>query len=90
MRILYAAFRKRSLCPKAIDSTSLTNLTLQHVTREVARWGAQLRARFNIRTPDALRIAASLKGGATAFITNDRSLLRLTDTVNVIILDDYR
>jgi predicted nucleic acid-binding protein len=66
------------------------HLRLQDVTREVARWGAQLRARFNIRTPDALQIAASLEGGATAFVTNDRNLLRLSEVVSVIVLDDYR
>lgn len=65
------------------------NLILQDITREVARWGAQLRARFNIRTPDALQVAASLKGGATAFVTNDRKLARLTELLDIIVLDDY-
>ncbi len=65
------------------------NLALVDVTRDVARHAAILRARFNIRPPDALQVAASLEGKATAFLTNDRSLVRLQPVVDVVILDDY-
>lgn len=38
------------------------------------RTAAQLRARFNVRTPDALQIAAAVSTGCDAFVTNDRRL----------------
>lgn len=65
------------------------HLTLVDVTREVARHAAELRARFNIRPPDALQVAAILVEKATAFVTNDRNLARLQPVVDVVILDDY-
>jgi predicted nucleic acid-binding protein len=65
------------------------HLTIVAVTRDVARYAAQLRARFNIRPADALQVACSLAIKATAFVTNDRNLERLQPIMDVVILDDY-
>jgi len=54
----------------------------------LARQATVLRARYNIRVPDALQIAAALKSGATAFVTNDRRLRRVQG-LKVLVLDDY-
>jgi predicted nucleic acid-binding protein len=64
------------------------NLTVVDVTREVARRAAQLRARYRIRPADALQAAAALEHGATALVTNDRILERLSPVLEVVILDD--
>jgi len=48
---------------------------------------AELRARHNLRTPDALQIAAALVTGCQAFLTNDGSLKRVTD-LSVLVLDE--
>jgi predicted nucleic acid-binding protein len=64
------------------------NLALEDVTRHVARRAAQLRARYKIRPADALQVASSLIYKATAFVTNDRGLSRLGETIDVIILDE--
>jgi predicted nucleic acid-binding protein len=66
------------------------HLTLVDVTREVARRAAQLRARHRLRPADALQAATALVGGATALVTNDRSLARLAPALDVVILDDHR
>jgi predicted nucleic acid-binding protein len=65
------------------------HLTIAPVTRDVARCAAQLRARFNIRPADALRMATSLVEETTAFVTNDRTLARLQPMIDVVILDDF-
>jgi predicted nucleic acid-binding protein len=64
------------------------NLALEDVTRDVARRAAQLRARYKIRPADALQVASSLIYKATAYVTNDRGLNRLGETIDVIILDE--
>jgi predicted nucleic acid-binding protein len=65
------------------------NLTLMDVNRDVARRAAQLRAYYNVRPDDALQVATALLEGTTAFVTNDRKLTRLSQEVEIIILDDF-
>jgi predicted nucleic acid-binding protein len=64
------------------------HLLLAEVTRDVARRAAQLRAHYRLRPADALQVATALIYGATAFVTNDRLLARLTSDLEVVILDD--
>lgn len=65
------------------------NLEIVAIDRDVARVAAQLRARFDVRPPDALQIAASLVAGARGFLTNDRRLSGLQSLTEIIVLDDY-
>ena len=44
------------------------------VTVAVADTSADFRAKYNLRTPDALHIAAAIQADAGCFITNDRRL----------------
>jgi len=57
------------------------------VTVESADLAARLRARYNLRTPDALHIAAALTTGCDAFLTNDRALQRV-DVTRMLVLDE--
>jgi len=65
------------------------NLTILDIDRDVARLASQLRARYNVRPPDALQVAASLHTGAKAFLTNDKRLSILQTIIEVLILDDF-
>ncbi len=65
------------------------NLAILDIQRDVTRTAAQLRARYSLRPPDALQAAASLHGGAKAFVTNDRRLSALQDLFDVLVLDDF-
>lgn len=65
------------------------HLTLVDVTRDVARKAAQLRAAFKIRPADALHVASALTHQATAFVTNDKGVLRLNAQLDVILLDAF-
>ena len=64
------------------------NFKLFPVDAEVADLAASMRSRFSLNTPDALHIANALQQGATAFITNDKALVKVKD-LDVILLNDY-
>lgn len=65
------------------------NLFMADVTREIARRAAQLRAEFNLRPADALQAATAIELGATAIVTNDLQLRRLSGQITTVILDDF-
>ncbi len=50
-------------------------------------YAADLRADYNLSTPDALQISAVLSVGCQAFVTNDKRLKRVTD-LQIIVLED--
>lgn len=56
------------------------------ITIDVAEYAADLRARYNLRTPDALQLAAAIRRGCDAFLTNDASLQRVGE-LRVLTLD---
>ena len=57
------------------------------VNLDIADRAAQVRARFNLRTPDAIQAATALVAASTGFISNDPAFRRIPD-LEVIILDD--
>ncbi len=57
---------------------------------EIAREAARLRARYGLRTPDALLLSTSLRRGAEAFLTNDAGVKRAkVEGIAIVLLDDY-
>jgi predicted nucleic acid-binding protein len=50
------------------------NVTLVPMDRWNLRAAANIRARFGLKTPDAIQLAAALSLRCTAFVTNDRRL----------------
>ena len=60
---------------------------LEPITTTVARTAADLRARHQLRIPDALHIATALVAGCDAFLTNDGDLRRVTE-LPVLFLDE--
>jgi len=65
------------------------HIDTREVTTAVAREATRLRARYNLRTPDALQIATALHAGANAFLTNDQRLAIVPD-ITVLVLDALR
>ncbi len=57
------------------------------ISIKICRTAAELRARHNLKTPDALQIAAALEVQCDAFLTNDSGLKRLTE-IRVLVLDE--
>lgn len=64
------------------------NLELVPLSRKVVLRAATLRARYGLRTPDALILATAIVQGATLVITNDRHWKRVEE-VKVAFLDDF-
>lgn len=52
----------------------------------IAEAAANLRARWNLRTPDAIQVATAIRSGASWFLTNDAGLAALPG-VSTLVLD---
>lgn len=63
------------------------NFTPVPIDAAIAERAASLRARYRLRTPDALQLAAALLVGCEAFLTNDSAMRRVTD-LRVLVLDE--
>jgi predicted nucleic acid-binding protein len=64
------------------------NLTVSPITSRIADRAADLRSRYNLRTPDALHVATAIDTQADAFLTNDKGLKRIAE-IPVLILDEF-
>jgi predicted nucleic acid-binding protein len=62
-------------------------ITLIPVSISIARRAAELRARHNLRTPDAIHVATALEAGCQAFLTNDLGLKRVSE-IRILMLDE--
>jgi len=49
---------------------------------------SKLRAKYSIRTPDAIQIAVGIIYAADTFLTNDSDLKKVKD-ISVVILEDF-
>lgn len=63
------------------------DLKLLPITIHIAEVAADLRARYGLRTPDALHIAAAISAGCDTFLTNDSSFKRVAE-IGVLVLDE--
>jgi predicted nucleic acid-binding protein len=68
-----------------LSSEGLTTFEISH---EVSEMASRLRAKYSMRTPDALQIAVGVLYGATKFLTNDPDLKRVSE-IKILVLDDY-
>jgi predicted nucleic acid-binding protein len=69
--------------------TRSRGLRLVDIDRAQLRAAAQLRAlHANLRTPDAIQVAAALSGGCTVLLTNDRELPAVPG-LRVLRLEDF-
>ena len=66
-----------------LNAQGLSTISLSQAVVERA---AQLRAAYNVRTPDAIQIATAIHSGASYFLTNDTRLPSLPD-VEVMVLE---
>lgn len=66
--------------------TASRNFTLVPIDAAVAEAAAELRAKYRLRAPDALQLAAAWQSGCEAFLTNDTTLLRVA-APRVLVLD---
>ncbi len=63
------------------------NLTLEPISREILLEAAALRARYGVRTPDAIQLATAIKTGATLAITNDGRWQQIAGIETLLLAD---
>ena len=63
-------------------------LTTFEVLHEVSEMASKLRAKYSIKTPDAIQIAVGVLYGANKFLTNDPGLKKVDD-ITVLVLDEF-
>lgn len=54
-------------------------VVMPDVSAAVIERATELRAKYNLKTPDALHYATAINVGATVFLTGDRALSRCTE-----------
>ncbi len=57
------------------------------VTSAIAVKAAELRAKYNLHTPDAIQIATAIENNITYFVTNDIKLKPVTE-LNIVTLTE--
>ena len=67
-----------------LRSASLTTVPLNEVVAEEA---AALRARHNLRTPDAIQLATAIHSGSSHFLTSDASLPTIPGLAMLVVKD---
>ncbi|QGP92727.1 PIN domain protein [Neomoorella glycerini] len=67
---------------------SYPNLQLIDFNLEMAVLGAEIRAKYRVRTPDAIQLASALASDATLFFTNDLSLPQAVGNMRTVFLKD--
>jgi predicted nucleic acid-binding protein len=63
-------------------------LTTFEIFHEVSELSSKLRAKYSIRTPDAIQLAVGIIYAADTFLTNDSDLKKVKD-IRVLILEDF-
>ena len=59
------------------------------MTREILLRAADIRAHYELRTPDAIMLATAAESGATLVITNDSAWRRIRE-IDVVLLRDLK
>lgn len=72
---------------KAILLSSNGLLTCE-ISHEISEQAALLRARYGLRTPDAIQLSAAICNQSDFFLTND-SALKKVSKISAVVLDDY-
>jgi predicted nucleic acid-binding protein len=65
--------------------TTASGVRILDVTNDLAIRAAELRAKYNLRTPDAIQIATAIENKADYFLTNDTRLKSITEVSSVTL-----
>lgn len=79
-RMTVAAEYKRRLM-------TFPHLIIGELTEPVIDLASDLRAKYGLRTPDAIHLASAIANRASRFVTNDQSLRRVTE-IKVVTLSE--
>jgi len=60
-------------------------ISLIEVTASVVELATEIRAKYNLKTPDALHYASAMEADANVFLTGDRVFARCSDVAVEIL-----
>jgi predicted nucleic acid-binding protein len=90
LEVLVMPFREGqiNLVEKYINIlTNAPGIELFEITNAISIKAAELRAKYNLRTPDAIQLATAIEYNVDYFLTNDLRL-KTVHEVNSIVLSD--
>lgn len=67
--------------------TKSQNIVIVDLDTTVSRRAAGLRARYNLKTPDAIQVATAIEKGADFILTNDTDVVRVSE-IDILLLTD--
>ena len=67
--------------------TTAVGIEVLDITTSIAEGAAQLRAKYNFRTPDAIQLATAIEAQADYFLTNDSRLKSVTEIAVLTVGD---
>ncbi len=67
---------------------SFASLSVVTIDEKLVEAAALIRARYTVRLPDALQIAAAIHGEATLLLTNDKRMKKV-DAIEILVLSDF-
>lgn len=65
-----------------------SNFVVYSIDALIAEKAAELRAQYEIKTPDAMQFAIGIENNAPLFITNDKNLKKINE-IEVLVLEEY-
>lgn len=65
--------------------TQAPEIEVLDITSSICEIAAEIRAKYNLRTPDAIQVATSIEGRADYFLTNDNRLKSIKEMVVVTL-----
>lgn len=68
--------------------TASLNIEIFDIDIAVAREAAQIKADYNLKTPDAIQIASGILNTSTIFLTNDIDLKRVKEIEVVTLMNN--
>lgn len=86
LECLVQPLRQGDLVRQRLYEGALAQLHMLPIDESIYRAAAQLRARFNLRTPDALHLACAQANGCEALWTNDDRLVAASHGLAINVL----
>ncbi|MFZ1677653.1 MAG: PIN domain-containing protein [Saprospiraceae bacterium] len=69
--------------------TTADGIEILEINSTIAENAAHIRAKYNLRTPDAIQLGAAIESHCDYFLTHDRRL-RGIDEIRVLYLDEIK
>lgn len=67
--------------------TGAKGIEVFEITNDIAIKAAELRAKYNLKTPDAIQIATAFECNADYFLTNDQRLKPVTEVKCIVLTE---